>query len=630
MKKIFVSVILALPLFFLLFPASSFAVSFGRVKVEGRQLLTDFDEDGIYEPYFIRGVGYSPFPIGRFPSDWGYFLPEDPRPDNILDDPDILNRDFSLLQQMNANTIRLWKGNDTQDGLRYPVKLTQQTLDLAEQYGIKVIAGFWISTPGPWCNGDHIEYNPPAFLDPSNPGYTAARIAIIEAFRTYVNQFKNHPAILFWAIGNENNYHVPYDNIPPTYLPQWYSLINEMAYWAHLDEGNTYHPIALVNGDIQYIGTHGAYDHQMTSLDIWGANVYRPNASFGDLFVDFASRTAKPLWISEYGVDAYHTTAYRDGPDWFQDGYEGYEDQAAQAQWIGKLWDEMVLNSNVSIGGTVMEYSDEWWKPWEWIEGGAHNDEHNGYGYGPQDTSCPRDGIPDWIPPAPDQFFNEEWFGIMAIGFGAPFTPDVMYPRQVYYSLQKQFQCSMGFDHFYAGPENNKSCDGTSACCNSPDKKSKNSGCVSSCGSGGCFVSGTPILMANNKTKPIEQIKAGDIILAYDIENGKAVKDRVKKTFIHDADSYLIINNELKVTDNHPVFSNGKWVAVGSLKRGDTILNKMGEYQEIKTIQLVKANVKVYNFEVNPYHTYIANGYVVHNRKNLMNAACRGDDCNGP
>ena len=41
------------------------------VKVEGRQLLVDFDRNGVYEPYLIKGVGYSPFPVGRHPSDWG-------------------------------------------------------------------------------------------------------------------------------------------------------------------------------------------------------------------------------------------------------------------------------------------------------------------------------------------------------------------------------------------------------------------------------------------------------------------------------------------------------------------------------------------------------------------------------
>ena len=67
-------------------------------------------------PFFVKSVGYQPTPIGRYPSDWGY-ASSDPRSinNNIFDDPNILNRDFSLLRQMNANTIRIWKGDKTSD-----------------------------------------------------------------------------------------------------------------------------------------------------------------------------------------------------------------------------------------------------------------------------------------------------------------------------------------------------------------------------------------------------------------------------------------------------------------------------------------------------------------------------------
>jgi len=133
-------------------------------------------------------------------------------------------------------------------------------------------------------------------------------------------------------------------------------------------------------------------------------------------------------------------------------------------------------------------------------------------------------------------------------------------------------------------------------------------------GPGPCFLAGTPILMSNGSTKPIEDIKVDDMILAYDVDSGKIIEDKVSEVFIHDADNYLIINNELKATPNHPVYSNGEWVEIGTLKIGDKLLNSKSEYQEIKTIKRVKADVRVYNFEVNPYHTYIANGYVVHNK----------------
>ena len=83
--------------------------------------------------FVLKVFGYSPFPITRHASDWGYPIANDPRPDNIFDDLEILERDFAAIKLMNANTLRIFKGNDTQAGARFPVFLTQQTFDTAEK-----------------------------------------------------------------------------------------------------------------------------------------------------------------------------------------------------------------------------------------------------------------------------------------------------------------------------------------------------------------------------------------------------------------------------------------------------------------------------------------------------------------
>ncbi|MFH1621822.1 MAG: polymorphic toxin-type HINT domain-containing protein [Candidatus Omnitrophota bacterium] len=135
----------------------------------------------------------------------------------------------------------------------------------------------------------------------------------------------------------------------------------------------------------------------------------------------------------------------------------------------------------------------------------------------------------------------------------------------------------------------------------------------------GCLLSGTPILMADGSTRAIENVQVGDMIMAYDVDNARTIADKVSEVFVHDdADSYLIVNGELKVTANHPVLSNGEWVEIGSLRVGDLLLNQKGEHQKIESIEEVLAKEKVYNFHINPYHTYIANGYVVHNRKDVI------------
>ncbi|MEW6009456.1 MAG: polymorphic toxin-type HINT domain-containing protein [Candidatus Omnitrophota bacterium] len=129
-----------------------------------------------------------------------------------------------------------------------------------------------------------------------------------------------------------------------------------------------------------------------------------------------------------------------------------------------------------------------------------------------------------------------------------------------------------------------------------------------------CFLAGTPILMADGSTKPIEKLKAGDSVLAFDEKTGELKPDSVTEFFHHKADKYLIINKKLKITENHPVYSDGKWVEIGKLKVGDKLVNVKGESIAITSIKEVRRKVDTYNLEVNPYHTYIAGGIVVHNK----------------
>ena len=112
--------------FLLLNTVNVFAYQY--VKTEGRTLVADFDEDGTYTQFRVEGVGYSPTPIGRHVSDWGYPDVNNPNPDNIYDDPAILDRDFQLLQDMNANAIRIWKGEDTQQGFRFSKQINSKNV----------------------------------------------------------------------------------------------------------------------------------------------------------------------------------------------------------------------------------------------------------------------------------------------------------------------------------------------------------------------------------------------------------------------------------------------------------------------------------------------------------------------
>jgi len=119
---------------------------------------------------------------------------------------------------------------------------------------------------------------------------------------------------------------------------------------------------------------------------------------------------------------------------------------------------------------------------------------------------------------------------------------------------------------------------------------------------GVCFLSGTKIAMADGSLKNIQDIKVGDLAQSYDTADGEWKSSMVTEVFHHMpeemTDYYLIINDDLKVTPNHPLYVDGKWVTAGDLKIGDPF----GE--GVRSMEKVFEQVPTYNFEVEPYHTY--------------------------
>jgi len=130
----------------------------------------------------------------------------------------------------------------------------------------------------------------------------------------------------------------------------------------------------------------------------------------------------------------------------------------------------------------------------------------------------------------------------------------------------------------------------------------------------GCLLPGTSILMADGTNKFIENIVTGDKVTSYSENSRTKLGDTVKEVFMHEVQGYLIINDGIKVTTEHPFFANGAWVRAGKLKQGDILLTQEGKEETITSIEAVDEKIIVYNIEVNPYHNYFANGYLVHNK----------------
>lgn len=335
------------------------ADSTGRVKINCAGLFVND------KPFTAKGVGYQPIPIGKTAESL-YDRQE------MYDNELIRERDFPLLRNMNANTIRTWSE-----------VLSKSWLDDLYNNGTKpiyVLMGFWIN-----CNEN----------------YEDVRQKYIDKFSEYINQYKDHPAVLAWLLGNENN--LSYCSSPDD-IKNFYSLCNELARVAFEIEGDKYHPVGIVNGDLWNIGVQAmnSDDESLIYIDFWGSNVY-PGESFGSWFKYYRVLSGKPLLITEYGIDALNNN-------------NKTEYQETQAEWVLSQWHEIDW-ADVTIGSTLMEYSDEWWKA-----GNPLTHDYDGY---PTDRHS-------------DGYSNEEWWGVMRTIPDEPI--DKMEKRQVYYDLQKAWK----------------------------------------------------------------------------------------------------------------------------------------------------------------------------------------------
>ena len=141
-----------------------------------------------------------------------------------------------------------------------------------------------------------------------------------------------------------------------------------------------------------------------------------------------------------------------------------------------------------------------------------------------------------------------------------------------------------------------------------------------------CFVAGTMILTASGLVA-IENIKAGDKVISIDPETFETAEKTVLETYIREVTTlvHLTVNGEEIVTTvDHPFYVNSRgFVKAGELAIGDELLdpNKNILLVENFDVELTEEPVKVYNFEVEDFHTYHVSGFgvLVHNANDYAN-----------
>ena len=167
-----------------------------------------------------------------------------------------------------------------------------------------------------------------------------------------------------------------------------------------------------------------------------------------------------------------------------------------------------------------------------------------------------------------------------------------------------------------------------------------------------CFKEGT-LIATEEGLKPIEEIREGDRVLAYDETTGEQGYKPVVQLFRNETNSWCTVSVkresdgeacEITSTPGHKYYLpenemyrdhgkrmenigyanlSEKWVSAESLKCGDKVLLSDGTYGIIQSVRvsLLAVPETTYNFEVADYHTYYVGSYGVC----VHNSQCGGD-----
>ena len=285
------------------------------------------------KPFLIKGVCYQPIPIGK---DYEYdFWSDGSKPWRV---------DGKLMKRMGVNAVRFYRAGKNPEAVR------AMLYDLNKNYGIYALMGHYLGF-GNW--------------PPANYANQEFRLRMKTEVLDMVRLYKDSPAVLMWVLGNENNY--SFDRMVQNWttpeieaLPDpdsrrrekariYYSFVNELA--QEIKKIDAKHPVTMGVGEVASLDVAAK---EALDVDIIGMIAYR-GPGFGNLFRQIKQTFDRPVVMIEWGADSYSALAKQ-------------PDETTQAEFIKLQWRDIERNADAkkgvgnSIGGTLFEWSDEWWK----------------------------------------------------------------------------------------------------------------------------------------------------------------------------------------------------------------------------------------------------------------------------
>ena len=351
------------------------------------------------KPFLIKGVGYNPTPIGKG-YDYDFFT--DSNKPWLVDGP--------LMKQAGINCVRVYSpGNDLE-------KVKEFISDMYEKFGIYTLMSDWLKSES---------YPPANYADQTFQNKTKKRILRV------AEALKDEEGLLFWILGNENNYTFSgntgfwtSEEIEKIAEPRqkqirkaeiYYSFVNDLA--KEIKKIDSLHPIALGNGEDGFLNVASGI---CKDTDVLAINIYR-GKRVGNLFNNIRNCFDKPILLSEFGCDSYNA-------------YKLFDDQEIQSEFLLAQWEDLYSNTAFSgkedgnvLGGIIFEWSDEWWKHNESYEDAwtIHNTEA-GWSHGAYFHDIRAEN---------NLNMNEEWFGIVALDKEIQDGINKRLPKKSYYDL---------------------------------------------------------------------------------------------------------------------------------------------------------------------------------------------------
>jgi RHS repeat-associated protein len=155
------------------------------------------------------------------------------------------------------------------------------------------------------------------------------------------------------------------------------------------------------------------------------------------------------------------------------------------------------------------------------------------------------------------------------------------------------------------------------------------------------FTAGTQVLMEDRSTKPIEQIRPGDRVMAGNPESDTSTPQEVAATIVGEGEKDLVeistegadaLTGTVTATDGHPFWVDddgdketpgGRWIDASELRQGQWLKTSDGRLVQVSGTHAYKKNTDVYNLTVDNVHTY----YVLAGTEPVLVHNCNKPNC---